>query len=669
MCEFEVLPDFEDCDSSLTPGDCAEIEARQSLFEIRALRGLQTAITHLENFLVAPNRHIENLPYQLEDAIALAQDWIRHDPPSPSHFADLQTYLRSPEGGLPPYMDRTELLDGLRSIEHIRDTLTQGTDSALSALGVPLTEGNRHAALTCLLRAKLHAMTDFRNSLIDPEWPPRPLTFASDARLPDNCQPLDLPVLYPCEHLLSVDHTGWPADHRLTAASTHNSPPAARSSASVVEHPMARATIAEWAAEFLRLSPFTGRSEAGPDDKRVTWRPGTADQFLVAIRLANDVCPGPMTAVTHADLDRLNLTFGKLPRSWGKSPRHRRMTINDIVTETREREARGKLRSDRIGLGVSTINRHFHFLHQLFDWVGERVALHPISWKRLYTKDKRNPRLLRDAFTVDKARQTFALPPYTGCQSKGRRFLPGDELFHDAIFWVPILIANGGARLAEYTNRMVSDVEQRDGIWGIQILPNELGPLKNSFSERWIPFSDEVLRLGFLDYWRALAVLGHKRLFPELDAKEPGDQFDKKFLRQIRIYLPFLKEFMGPHAFRHFVETELKDKRVPEEVRNDLLGRKNASIGANTYAKQSRSARLQEVVNLIPVVTAHLQPRPIRLLPSIDRAIPTKPSPKRKSERARQRTSGTRNAPRKTSGNRRKGEWNGHLGAEWWVHS
>jgi hypothetical protein len=164
-------------------------------------------------------------------------------------------------------------------------------------------------------------------------------------------------------------------------------------------------------------------------------------------------------------------------------------------------------------------------------------------------------------------------------------------------------------------------------------------------------------------------VLGHKRLFPELDAKEPGDQFDKKFLRQIRIYLPFLKEFMGPHAFRHFVETELKDKRVPEEVRNDLLGRKNASIGANTYAKQSRSARLQEVVNLIPVVTAHLQPRPIRLLPSIDRAIPTKPSPKRKSERARQRTSGTRNAPRKTSGNRRKGEWNGHLGAEWWVHS
>jgi integrase len=72
------------------------------------------------------------------------------------------------------------------------------------------------------------------------------------------------------------------------------------------------------------------------------------------------------------------------------------------------------------------------------------------------------------------------------------------------------------------------------------------------------------------------------------------------------------------HSIRHGFDTRLKDAGVSEEYRQDLMGHEGKSETSSRYADALTLERGIEVLNKLPILTEHLQPEPIRLLPWVE---------------------------------------------------
>lgn len=151
------------------------------------------------------------------------------------------------------------------------------------------------------------------------------------------------------------------------------------------------------------------------------------------------------------------------------------------------------------------------------------------------------------------------------------------------------------------------------------------GGLKTTSSKGKLPIHKELLRLGFLDYVRAMAKAGETLLFPELypsggTKRAIGDVFYKLWWIYIRPHVPGLKRGQAMHAARHSVSDALKQAGFHLELRNDLLrhSQKKLGDGASTYSEPLALARMVSMLEEIPVVTDDLPDcAAINLLPSV----------------------------------------------------
>lgn len=73
-----------------------------------------------------------------------------------------------------------------------------------------------------------------------------------------------------------------------------------------------------------------------------------------------------------------------------------------------------------------------------------------------------------------------------------------------------------------------------------------------------------------------------------------------------------------PHQVRHFFGDELKQNEVMKEFRADLLGHGGDSGTTERYCSPISIAKQMEHLLKLPVVTAHLEPKPIRLVPWVE---------------------------------------------------
>ena len=72
------------------------------------------------------------------------------------------------------------------------------------------------------------------------------------------------------------------------------------------------------------------------------------------------------------------------------------------------------------------------------------------------------------------------------------------------------------------------------------------------------------------------------------------------------------------HSIRHGFNSQLKATLVHAEERADLMGHGGNSETTERYAEPIRLKRALDLLQKLPVVTAHLQPQPIRLLPWVE---------------------------------------------------
>ena len=551
----------------------------------------------------------------------VCSEWIINGPPPPGSIeamGGLDAYVAETFPGLDED-DQWELSTSLGQDDIVEHWLNLGAEAALLRVNAACTPLNKTAALKALFAAKLEAVRAARAALSDPAsaYRQRPaearlghLSFDAFGDLPNE----------PLYHLMDIVQLDEQPTHAFVSAHSASSGPApvpTIGTIPTIPAEWASTTIVEAAERFIREVPKAGAGGGGTRRKR--WDEKTRRQFITAAMLAGKATPGPVAVVTHADLLRLNALFERLPRNHHKSPRHKLMTLEQIADEAAAKVRNGTLATP-IGLETHTTNRHFRFLRELFDWVGRSVpSIGPFYWSDLIESDTNDDRDACPAYSAEQGRAFFALPIWTGCESAKHRLSPGNQLFHDAAYWVPILIWYGAERRGEVCKALLNDVQQQDGIWYLWIDFSVTGRIKNKPSRRAVPLHDEIIRLGFIDYMQALRDLGETWLFPELKAAKssPGDVWYKRWWRKIRIHLDFLVEGQALHSMRHMADTELKEARVFPEFRRDLLGHGHESETEGRYAKLARVTSLKKVVGQIPVVTDHLKASPINLLPQL----------------------------------------------------
>ena len=161
----------------------------------------------------------------------------------------------------------------------------------------------------------------------------------------------------------------------------------------------------------------------------------------------------------------------------------------------------------------------------------------------------------------------------------------------------------------------------------IHIRANVQRQIKNDQSDRILPIHEEVLRLGFADYVRAIRALGYELLFPDLYSPTTSSPLGDRLYDEIAGALATAVPEDGPrqkvlHSLRHTVGAALKGDGFVSEVRADLLGHKGKTVTDEIYVAASRLEDMSQLIHRLPIVTAHLRATEIKLVPWVEKKLP-----------------------------------------------
>ena len=285
------------------------------------------------------------------------------------------------------------------------------------------------------------------------------------------------------------------------------------------------------------------------------------------------------------------------------------------------------------GIKPETLNRHLTFLGQLIVFMkGQGVKLDrdiDLSLLRGKTRHTRG-RTKRALFSGEELAAIFHLACFVGCAGwkDHEAFTPGDHLFHRALYFAIILLYYTGARREEICGLMVDDVQcpefEIDGKMRpapcILIDRNAQRRVKNVQSARLIALVPEVIRLGFLEYVEAIRELGYTLVFPDLksptSSSPMGDRLYDEFKRGLDKAVPDASARKKVvHSLRKTVGDSLKQAGVAAEIRGDILGHGGETVTEEIYCDPIALATMLKHLSKLPIVTAHLEPQPINLIP------------------------------------------------------
>ena len=253
----------------------------------------------------------------------------------------------------------------------------------------------------------------------------------------------------------------------------------------------------------------------------------------------------------------------------GKSVADEARTIAEL-----RRIAEGKPGEQR-GVQPPTLNGHLTFLNQLLDYArGEGLRLDPdLSTSRLRARNTKDDRArnARPTLKKDAAARVFALPPFTGSRSWAEPFEPGEEVFHRALYYVPMLLFYGGGRREEFCGLAPNDI----------ITDNDADPLHPSGPEQTSSPEESAIEAqrsvasrggpsGIPGVRRRYQTTRIWRLFPDLyspSSKSPmGDRFYREFKPALAAADTDEAGFVI-HSLRRGFGDALKQRRITEEER------------------------------------------------------------------------------------------------------
>lgn len=492
----------------------------------------------------------------------------------------------------------------------------------MSEVGLDVTRLNVERARSEIFRAKADVLLNTQ-SLYPSTKKPQPETIA---RAPISCdEPLSLqPVLEPAPVHAAARQEALPATPEPRTVETK-----------IIED---EEIVADKSPANLPVADFLEKFDILLRNKRKEWRPETASDVGVVVRMFIDILVE--NGVEHsgqirqAHLAALRDYFSLVPTNYGQSSRLRVLSVPELralgqkMLEDADDDSRAK-----VGLGAQTIRKHLGNLQTFRDFLAARGhSIVSFEMKGLRPSKKRASELasLTPKPGPDKTEAMFRMPIFSGCASEVEMDLSGADTIHNSLYFLPMVLVYLGMRRAEAAGLMVDDIVETASGWAIDIKSNEIRGLKTPQSARMLPVPLELLRLGFLNYVEKVRSLDYRPLFPELcnpfDRKnaDPGDRFYKNFNP---LFVANAANG-GPHwlrvlhALRHGHADTLKQNGVSPELIEDIHGRDGASQTAIRYTNPAGLPLLKDLLSRYPVVTGHLEPKPIRLLSFVDAKEP-----------------------------------------------
>ena len=364
------------------------------------------------------------------------------------------------------------------------------------------------------------------------------------------------------------------------------------------------------------------------------WSADTRKQVGTAIKLFDYACGGDIAVedITQAHVTRFKTLCDELPNRWGR-------TTDEQAGGIAASEMRAKnMDKSLLGMSQGTISKHITWITQVLNFVagenGEghepatsvsfKKARKPIGKKsgRVRTRD------LRKAWTKEEVATMFSAPIWTGCAGLDDRFIAGDQVWQDGAYWLGIMCLLYGNRSSEVAALPLIDVHEDAEIGYFMIDFTDLRDLKNMQSVRSLPIHPELIRLGFLDYVKAMRALGHTLLFPELHSASStsfASTFYKSVFGKWRAWA-----FPNGTSWRHQVRGAVKDKdvhsfrgtatsflkgKVPDSVRIDILGHEGDEEISVSYDEEASLALKLDALKLMTPLTSGIQKYPLRLRP------------------------------------------------------
>lgn len=221
----------------------------------------------------------------------------------------------------------------------------------------------------------------------------------------------------------------------------------------------------------------------------------------------------------------------------------------------------------------------------------------------------------RRPFKEAELRTLFDSPLYTGCKSKHRRFLPGDNIIKDAKYWIPILGYYTGARLGELVQLHIDDVKLDGSMPYLDFNENkgsgDKKHIKTHAGVRQVPLHPDLLSLGFDKFVGKRQKLKDpsRRLFSEIKFGCDGQastEFSKIFARTMD-KVGLTDPTLTFHSFRHGVEDAYRNAFQPQYVIDSIMGHSDGKVSSLYGEGSSLQAKYQAIKNMkLPIQLSHL---------------------------------------------------------------
>lgn len=253
-------------------------------------------------------------------------------------------------------------------------------------------------------------------------------------------------------------------------------------------------------------------------------------QVRTAIRLFDYACGGDVHIedVGQRHVSGFIELRQKLPNRWGRTKAEQAGGIAASL------ERATTMPADELGTSQDTINKHLTWITSVLKHAagateaeGHRPA-QPITFEtarqgvaKMNRKARKRDRDKRINWTKQEVRQLLSAPRWTGSAGIDKRFESGDQIIHDAWYWLPLMLPLYGGRSSELAGLALTEVHEDEPIPFLQIDYTEDRALKNVQSVRKLPIHPELIRLGFIDYIREIRAANCKMLFPEMDSPRP----------------------------------------------------------------------------------------------------------------------------------------------------
>jgi integrase len=402
------------------------------------------------------------------------------------------------------------------------------------------------------------------------------------------------------------------------------------------------AKFSEVIPKILRLARAAGH-----------WNRGLAQYERVLRTFAWVTGDKPLGEYDHSDVAKFKNALLEMPRTYRPTKDFER-PFDEVVATLKVSPANAR--------SVNTIKRDLSYMSTAYqilaedEWAPKAANTKALDFGAVkFGKHKKvSEKTERPAWTPEHMQCLFSAPIWTGGGGHLRRLNAGagTAVYHDAAYWLPMLLYYTHATLNEIAGLRTDEVHIDDAVPNLVIKNNDLraedgvdGGEKNIKRGRMIPLHDEILRLGFAEYVQAIRAEGHTALFPELylnEARIGGHQFRNIAWGHMRdwigLHMPIPVNVMSGkqadmHSIRSLGSSFYATSEAPDLMRADVMGHARTGTNALHYSKRTKTHGVDKVLaeykafmaRWTDVATGHLQPHSIKLLPINHRSRTGKP--------------------------------------------